>query len=189
MFVFDFVYENQCKVHQPFPDHQKVESYEQSENATNICHKRIERKGFYFLPNKNIVARKYWPQLSLIVDIAYIGFFCSLKRERSYGRQYIAIVTTLYSIKEQGIRHFVFSKSSSLPKVMIQKQLSLYSFSSVLLSQRGRPFMSTLLHGGLQPVVFITLLSTQCPKLQSEESSHGLLGRFSFSCLRTCSKI
>ena len=44
----------------------------------------IKRKGNLFLPNKNIVACIHWPQLCLIIVIAYFGFFCYLDKTKHF---------------------------------------------------------------------------------------------------------
>ena len=72
----------QNKIHNPFPNHQKVESQEKSENAPTIRHKRYERKGLHLFSYKGSFGWKNWPNLCSCTPIEIsIKFrvFCDLQ--------------------------------------------------------------------------------------------------------------
>ena len=115
-FIFDFISKNQNKIHHQLPDHQEVESYEQSEDAATVCNKRSEGERFLFFPNKNAVAGEQRHQHLQHRNMS-LYFFCNLQ---NCNMQKVLFMTsaanfTLYSIKVHGMRHFEVLISHSLP--------------------------------------------------------------------------
>ena len=79
---------------------------------------------------------------------------------------YVVLFTNLYSMNEQGGRHFVFlMRVSMVMSVWILSVSFPYLVSNVQLSHRGNPSTLNFLQGGWQPTRFMTYSSVQRPKL------------------------
>ena len=75
------MHNNQKKIHHPLPDHQKVESYEQSKDATAVSHKRSEGECLLLFSNKNSVAWEHWHQLLYTSSMRFY-LFNNLHRQK-----------------------------------------------------------------------------------------------------------
>ena len=93
---------------------------------------------------------------------------------------------TLYSIKEHGIKHLVSWRSSFLYIHETELNTSLYWCNIEEFLQKGISSITNLCQKGLHPALPTMLFSTQYAKLYWGSSSHGLWGRFRFSCLIAC---
>ena len=66
------VYNKQKKLPNPFPNHQKVESYKESQHTSTVSHKATKWEGFLLFQNKDIIAYKQWYEVWGILNKSFL---------------------------------------------------------------------------------------------------------------------
>ena len=153
--------------HYPVPNHQKVESYEQSKHPSNISNQRIKWECFLLLVDFNWICGEVWPENCCVkLVFKFQGRIWHLSKKLMIFKSFMKKQLTLYSIKEQGIKHLVLSVISSLsfwPRSVLPRVL--YWYNEVQLSHSGSPAILNFLQGGWHPTCLPTYSSTQLAKL------------------------
>ena len=147
-------------LHHPFPDHHEVESYEQSEDAATVRHKRGKGECLLLFSNKNSVTWEHWHQL-LYTSFMNFYLFSHLNRQKSLKSVSIVWTSRCTPCKNRAAGSLLSFRSSDLFHTLLHSNIPYCDFLAVLLWHRGRPSTSTLPQGNWHPIRLKTLFSTQ----------------------------